>query len=63
LLKFGTFDQLAFTDKLEAIAFPLHVGNFGGHLLKIFYIIIGLTPGLLAITGFLLWYRRKIKRT
>lgn len=62
LLKIGTFEQLAFTDKLEAFAFPLHVGNFGGHLLKIFYIIIGLTPGLLAITGFLLWYRRKTNR-
>jgi uncharacterized iron-regulated membrane protein len=62
LLKVGTFENLSFPEKLEAFVFPLHVGNFGGHLLKIFYIIIGLTPGLLAITGFLLWYRRKVRK-
>ena len=61
ILKIATFENLSFPDKLEALMFPLHVGNFGGHFLKIIYIIIGLTPGLLSITGFLLWWRRKSK--
>ncbi|MCP9770659.1 PepSY domain-containing protein [Lacihabitans sp. LS3-19] len=62
LVSISTFETLRFSEKLEAFVFPLHVGNFGGHFLKIFYIIIGLTPGFLAITGFLLWWRRKSKR-
>jgi uncharacterized iron-regulated membrane protein len=45
-------------ERIEATFFPLHVGNFGGLAVKFLYVIIGLTPGLLAITGFLLWWRR-----
>lgn len=56
-----TFDDLSFGGKIEATFYPLHVGNFGGVVVKILYVIIGLAPGLLAITGFLLWWRRKRK--
>jgi uncharacterized iron-regulated membrane protein len=45
-------------EKLEATFFSLHVGNFGGLPVKILYVIIGLLPGLLSITGALLWWRR-----
>jgi len=48
-------------EKIEATFFPLHVGNFGGIPIKALYVIIGLLPGLLTITGALLW-RRKIKK-
>jgi uncharacterized iron-regulated membrane protein len=37
------------------------VGNYGGLAVKIFYVIVGITPGLLAVTGFLLWWRRSRK--
>lgn len=60
-LSTGRFDDLAFWDKVEALFFPLHVGNYGGILVKILYVILGLTPGLLAITGFMLWWRKKRK--
>lgn len=53
------FSEMPIGDKIEAVFFPLHVGNYGGIPLKILYIIIGLSPGLLSITGFLLWWRRK----
>ncbi|WP_428665055.1 PepSY-associated TM helix domain-containing protein [Runella sp.] len=56
-----TFEDLSFWRRIKATFYPLHVGNFGGILLKILYIIIGLTPGLLSVTGFLLWRRRKKK--
>jgi uncharacterized iron-regulated membrane protein len=46
------------SDKLAAMVLPLHVGNFGGVLLKVFYVILGLMPGLLSITGALLWWRK-----
>jgi len=48
-------------ERIEATFHPLHVGNFGGLTVKIMYVIIGLTPGLLAVTGFLLWWRRTRK--
>jgi uncharacterized iron-regulated membrane protein len=43
----------------NAAYFSLHVGSFGGLTTRILYVILGLTPGVLSITGFLLWWRRK----
>lgn len=57
----GRFEEMAFWDKVEALFYPLHVGNYGGILLKILYVILGLSPALLSITGFLLWWR-KVKK-
>jgi len=48
-------------ERIVATIFPLHVGNYGGLAVKILYVIIGITPGLLAVTGFLLWWRRARK--
>jgi uncharacterized iron-regulated membrane protein len=45
-------------ERIEATFLPLHIGNFGGIPVKVIYVIIGLSPGLLAITGFMLWWRR-----
>ncbi|MFC6102322.1 PepSY-associated TM helix domain-containing protein [Olivibacter domesticus] len=44
--------------KLEATFFSLHVGDFGGIPVKVLYVLVGLLPGLLSITGALLWWRR-----
>jgi uncharacterized iron-regulated membrane protein len=38
---------------------PLHYGNFGGLTVKILWSLGGLSPGLLAITGFLIFLRRR----
>jgi len=38
---------------------PLHFGYFGGMLTKIIWFILGLTPGTLAITGAVMWWRRR----
>ncbi|AOS44663.1 hypothetical protein Verru16b_01730 [Lacunisphaera limnophila] len=38
---------------------PLHYGTFGGLPVKILWCLGGLTPGLLGITGFLIWFRRQ----
>jgi uncharacterized iron-regulated membrane protein len=55
--------DLSLGERVEATFFPLHVGNYGGLPIKIFYVLIGLTPGLLSVTGFLLWWRRTRKTT
>lgn len=38
---------------------PLHYGTFGGLTVKVLWCLGGLTPGLLGITGFLIWLRRR----
>lgn len=47
--------------KWQSISGPLHFGNYGGLLIKILYSLLGLMPGLLSITGFYVWRRRKRK--
>ncbi len=41
---------------------PLHYGTFGGHLTRVIWIVMGFTPGILAITGFLIWWNRVVAK-
>jgi len=47
--------------KWQSISGPLHFGNFGGLPVKIIYCVLGLMPGLLSITGFYVWQKRRRK--
>lgn len=38
---------------------PIHYGYFGGGWVKLLYLIIGLLPAALSITGALLWFERR----
>jgi uncharacterized iron-regulated membrane protein len=42
---------------------PLHFGYFGGLPSKILWFILGLTPGVLAVTGTWMWWRRRSRAT
>jgi uncharacterized iron-regulated membrane protein len=42
---------------------PLHYGTFGGLTVKILWALGGLTPGALAITGFIMWRLRRRQRS
>lgn len=44
--------------KWQSIVTPLHFGNYGGLLLKFLYCLFGLMPGLLSISGFIIWRKR-----
>jgi uncharacterized iron-regulated membrane protein len=46
-------------EKWNAIAYTFHVGSFWGEFSRVLYIFVGLSPGILSITGFMLWLRRK----
>ncbi|MBA4852488.1 PepSY domain-containing protein [Emticicia sp. BO119] len=46
-------------NKIEATFYSLHIGSYGGGLIRVIYVFVGLTPGFLSITGFLLWRRRR----
>ena len=52
-------DEQGLSDRLEYMAYELHAGAFGGDVLKWVYVIFGLTPGFLSLSGALLWLKRK----
>ncbi|WP_177192415.1 PepSY-associated TM helix domain-containing protein [Chitinophaga arvensicola] len=53
------FSNASIGDRFNASISPLHFGNYGGILLKIIYSLLALPPGVLSVSGFLIWYRRK----
>jgi uncharacterized iron-regulated membrane protein len=61
----GTIAKTAFVDKIDAdsrydiINSQIHFGRYGGMPVKILYSLLGLASGLLSITGFALWLKRK----
>lgn len=50
-------DQSPFK-KWQSISGPLHFGNYGGLPVKVIYAVLGLMPGLLSISGFIVWQKR-----
>jgi uncharacterized iron-regulated membrane protein len=64
----GNVARTAFVNEIDAssrydiINAQVHYGQYGGWTIKIIYSLFGLTGGLLSITGFLLWYKRKLRR-
>lgn len=59
LLSINRISDETLWNKIESTFYALHIGSYGGIPIKILYVIVGLTPGLLSITGFLLWRRRR----
>jgi uncharacterized iron-regulated membrane protein len=49
-------------DSILRGAYALHFGNFAGTKVKILWVILGLVPALLFVTGTLMWINRKIRR-
>ncbi len=49
---------LSLAERAEVMLRPLHFGNFGGWPVKVLWSGLGLTPGILALTGGWLWLRR-----
>jgi len=57
-LRVDRFDRLPAGARLIQSMSPLHYGSFGGHATRILWIIMGLVPGVLSISGFLMWWNR-----
>lgn len=51
-----------FSSKLEASVWGLHIGSYGGHFVKLLYILGGLTPGVLSLTGLAVLRRRTLTK-
>jgi uncharacterized iron-regulated membrane protein len=48
-------------DVVMAWVGPLHVGSFGGIGVKVAWLVLGLAPPLLFVTGFLMWWTRVVR--
>jgi uncharacterized iron-regulated membrane protein len=40
---------------------PLHVGNFGGNGIRVAWLLLGIAPPLLFITGSIMWWIRVVR--
>lgn len=47
-------------DRFDIINAQIHFGGYGGWLLKLLYALLGMTGALLSISGFIIWWRKKI---
>jgi uncharacterized iron-regulated membrane protein len=48
-------------DVIMAWVAPLHVGNFGGNAVRVAWLVLGLTPAVLFVTGFIMWWTRVVR--
>jgi uncharacterized iron-regulated membrane protein len=40
---------------------PLHVGNFGGNGVRVAWLLLGMAPPALFVTGFIMWWTRVVR--
>lgn len=57
--KLTDIDKQNFDKRFDAEVYQLHIGAYGGNIVKWFYVILGLLPGVLSITGAMLYFKRK----
>lgn len=52
-----------FVDRILTVLQPLHFGDYAGIWVKLLYTIGGLLPGILAVSGFMVWRQRNRSTT
>jgi LPXTG-motif cell wall-anchored protein len=57
--KINNIGNRSLLEKIKACFYPVHTGSFASVPIRCVYVIIGFTPAILSITGFILWRRRK----
>ena len=48
-------------DVVMAWLTPLHVGSFGGNGVKVAWLLLGMAPPVLFLTGFIMWWTRVVR--
>ena len=49
-------------NKLLMWAYTVHFGDFGGLATNLLWMVLGLIPAILTITGYLMWWNRVLKK-
>jgi uncharacterized iron-regulated membrane protein len=52
--------ELSWPIRLTRDIYPLHFGTFGGNFTRILWIIVGVAPAILYVTGLLMWWNRSV---
>ena len=60
VIRINYHHELPWPIRLTRDLSPLHFGTFGGNLTRVLWIIVGLAPGTLYVTGVLMWWNRSI---
>ena len=55
-------DDNAATQAYASWAYPVHAGTFGGDITRVLWVLLGLSPLVLAWTGYLMWWTRRRRR-
>ncbi len=50
-------------DKALGVLYGAHFGNFGGWPVKALWVVLGLSPSLLFVTGVIMWWNRVLSRS
>ncbi len=48
--------------RLQRDIFGLHFGTFAGHPSRVLWVVMGVTPAVLAVTGVLMWWNRSLSK-
>lgn len=59
LIKVSVIEKQPFAVRFDAWMYQLHIGAFGGVLIKWFYVVLGILPGFLSISGAVLWFKKQ----
>jgi uncharacterized iron-regulated membrane protein len=50
------------SERIAMATYSIHFGDFGGSFTKALWVILGLVPALLAVTGYLMWWNRYLSK-
>lgn len=54
--------DLPFGVRLQRDMFGLHFGTFAGHYSRVLWVLLGIVPALLFVTGLLMWWNRSLSK-
>jgi uncharacterized iron-regulated membrane protein len=49
-------------ERIAMASYAIHFGDFGGNFTKAIWVILGLMPAVLAVTGYLMWWNRYLSK-
>lgn len=55
----SVIEQQPWKEQFDWMVYQLHIGAFGGIWVQLLYVLAGIAPGILTITGAMLWWRRR----
>ncbi|RZM29773.1 MAG: PepSY domain-containing protein [Pedobacter sp.] len=55
-------NKQSFNKQFDAGIYQLHIGGYGGSIVRWIYVLLGMLPGILSVTGAMLWFKKNKRR-